>query len=35
MKKMEVTMYKEQCENCGVLDRLVDYIWDDDEEEDN
>jgi hypothetical protein len=30
---MEATTYKDQCANCGAIDRLVDYIWDDDEEE--
>ena len=33
MKKMGLTSYKDECENCGSLDRLVDYIWNDDEEE--
>lgn len=33
MKKMGFTNYKDKCENCGTIDRLVDYIWDDNEDE--
>ena len=33
MKKMGFTMYKDQCESCGIMDRLVDYIWDEDNED--
>ena len=33
MKKMGLTSYKDECENCGSLNRLVDYIGNDDEEE--
>lgn len=33
LKKMTLTEYKDQCENCGRTDRLVEYIWEDDEEE--
>jgi RNase P subunit RPR2 len=35
VKRMEATMYKDKCENCGMIDRLVDYIWDDDEDNEN
>ena len=33
MKKMGLTSYKEACENCGSLDRLVEFMWDDDDED--
>lgn len=37
IKKMELTSYKDACEECGRMDRLVEYIWEPDEdvEEDN
>ena len=33
MKKMGLTTYKDECANCRSVDRLVDYLWDDEEEE--
>ena len=33
IKKMVMTTYKDKCENCGRVDRLVDYMWEDDVEE--
>lgn len=35
VKKMELTSYKGLCEECFRMDRLVEYIWEPDEEEDN
>ena len=33
LKKMELTDYKDTCENCGRMERLVNYIWEPDEED--
>ena len=33
LKKMELTEYKDQCENCGRMERLVDFVWEPDEED--
>lgn len=33
LKKMELTSYKDMCEECGRMDRLVEYVWE--KEEDN
>ena len=33
IKKMELTTYKDKCEECGRMDRLVEYVWE--KEEDN
>ena len=33
MKKMGFTNYKDKCESCGSMDRLVDYIWDEDNDD--
>jgi hypothetical protein len=37
IKKMELTSYKSMCEECFKVDRIVEYIWEPDEdvEEDN
>jgi hypothetical protein len=36
VKKMELTSYKDMCDECGRIDRIVEYIWEPDEnEEDN
>lgn len=35
IKKMELTSYKAMCEVCGRMERIVEYIWEPDEEEDN
>lgn len=34
IKKMILTTYEEQCENCKKISRLVDYIWDEEDEND-
>ena len=31
--KLELTGYKDTCENCGRMERLVNYIWEPDEED--
>ena len=33
IKKMVMTTYKDQCENCKCVDRLVEYIWENEEDE--
>ena len=33
IKKMELTSYKTICEACGRENRIVEYIWEPDEEE--
>ena len=33
VKKVVLTTYKDQCENCHKVDRLVEYTWEKDEEE--
>ena len=33
IKKMILTTYEDQCENCGKYGRLVDLIWDEEDEE--
>lgn len=32
IKKMELTSYKGMCEECSRMDRLVEYIWEPDED---
>ena len=32
IKKMELTSYKDMCEECGRMDRIVEYIWEPDED---
>ena len=32
IKKMELTSYKGMCEACGRVDRIVEYIWEPDED---
>ena len=32
-KRLILTEYKDQCECCQKIDRLVEYTWEDDEEE--
>lgn len=34
IKKMELTAYKDMCEECGRMDRLVEYVWEKEEEDD-
>lgn len=33
LKKMVLTEYKDYCDNCSHLERLVEYTWENDEEE--
>lgn len=33
IKKMILTEYKDRCENCGRIERLVEYTWENDEDE--
>ena len=35
VKKMELTSYKDMCEECGHMDRIVEYIWEPDENEED
>ena len=32
-KKMVLTEYKEKCEECGRVDRLVEYTWEKEEDD--
>lgn len=34
-KKMELTSYKGMCEKCARMERLVEYVWEPDDKEDN
>lgn len=34
LKKMVLTEYKALCDECGRIDRLVDYTWEKDENDD-
>lgn len=33
VKKIILTEYKDRCDNCGRIDRLVEYTWENDDEE--
>lgn len=35
VKKMILTTYKDRCENCHKVDRLVEYMWEKEEEDTN
>lgn len=34
IKKIVLTTYEDQCDNCSKFGRLVDLIWDEEEEDD-
>ena len=34
IKKMELTSYKDMCEECGRMNRLVEYVWEKEDDDD-